>query len=294
MGRSVIDNYHARMHRVLVFIDSHLDEDLSVEGLSDVAAFSKHHFQRQFSSLFGISVGRYVQLVRLRRASYRLAFRDGSSVLEIALDSGYEGPEAFSRAFRRHFDQSPTGFRSEPRWRPWLEANAPLTQARSNTMSSTFTDADVRILDFPQTAVALMAHRGDPALIGDTIRRFIAWRKAAGLPPIASATFNIFHPNPHDPSAELDRVELCAATDRTIAPNDQNVVAGIIPAGRCAVLRQVGGGDDLRATATWLYGEWLPRSGRELRDFPMFAQRISFFPDVPEHEAVTDVFLPIQ
>jgi AraC family transcriptional regulator len=33
--------------------------------LSDVAAFSKHHFQRQFSSLFGISVGRYVQLVRL-------------------------------------------------------------------------------------------------------------------------------------------------------------------------------------------------------------------------------------
>jgi AraC family transcriptional regulator len=100
--------------------------------------------------------------------------------------------------------------------------------------------------------------------------------------------------NPHDPSADLDRVDLCAATDRTIAPNDQDVVAGIIPAGRCAVLRQLGGGDDLRATATWLYGEWLPRSGCELRDFPMFAQRVSFFPDVSEQEAVTDVFLPIQ
>lgn len=294
MGRSVIDNYHARMHRVLVFIDSHLEENLSVGVLSDVAAFSKHHFQRQFSSLFGISVGRYVQLARLKRASYRLAFRDGSSVLEIALDSGYEGPEAFSRAFRRHFDQSPTGFRREPRWSPWLAANAPLTQARSKTMSSTFTDADVRVLDFPQTAVALMAHRGDPALIGNTIRRFIAWRKATGLSPKASATFNIFHPDPDDPAAELDRVELCAATDRAIAPNDQGVVAGIIPAGRCAVLRQVGGGDDLRATATWLYGQWLPRSGHEPRDFPMFAQRVSFFPDVPEHEAVTDIFLPIR
>jgi len=294
MGRNVIDNYQARMHRVLVFIDGHLEDDLSVEVLSGVAAFSKHHFQRQFSSLFGISVGRYVQLLRLKRASYRLAFRDGSSVLEIALDSGYEGPEAFSRAFRRHFDQSPTGFRREPRWRPWLAANRPLTQARSNTMSSTFNDADVRVVDFPETAVALMAHRGDPALIGDTIRRFIAWRKGAGLPPKASATFNIFHPNPQDASAELDRVELCAATDRTILPNDQDVVAGIIPAGRCAVLRQVGGGDDLRATATWLYGEWLPRSGCELRDFPLFAQRISFFPDVPEQEAVTDIFLPVQ
>lgn len=294
MSRRVIDNYHARMDRVIVFIDGHLEDDLSVEVLGAVAAFSKHHFQRQFSSLFGISVGRYVQLARLKRASYRLAFRTGISVLEIALDSGYQGPEAFSRAFRRHFDQSPTGFRREPQWSPWLAANAPLTQARSKIMPTTFTDGEVRILDFPETPVAVMAHRGDPALIGDTIRRFIAWRKAAGLPPKASATFNIFHPDPHDPFAELDRVDLCAATDRIIAANAEGVVAGIIPAGRCAVLRQIGGGDDLRTSATWLYGQWLPGSGREPRDFPMFAQRVSFFPDVPEQEAITDIFLPIQ
>lgn len=292
MGRDVI-NYHARMHRVLVFIDSHLEEDLSVRVLSDVAAFSMHHFQRQFSSLFGISVGRYVQLARLKRASYRLAFRDGSSVLEIALDSGYEGPEAFSRAFRRQFAQSPTGFRREPRWKPWHAVNAPLTQARSKIMSSRFTDAHVRVVDFPETPVALTTHHGDPALIGDAVRRFIAWRKAVDLTPKVSATFNIFHPDPHDPSAELDRVDICAATDRPVAPNDQGVVAGVIPGGPCAVLRQIGGGDDLRATATWLYGQWLPGSGREPRDFPMFARRVSFFPDVPEHEAVTDVYLPI-
>lgn len=294
MGRSFVDNYHARMHRVLVFVDGHLDKPLSVEVLSDVAAFSKHHFQRQFSSLFGISVGRYVQLARLKRASYRLAFRDESSVLEIALDSGFEGPEAFSRAFRRHFDQSPSRFRREPRWSPWLAANAPLTQARNKIMSTIPNDAAVSIVDFPETKVALLAHRGDPAQIGETIRRFITWRKATGLTPKVSSTFNIFHPNPHDPLAELDQVDLCAVTDQPIAPNAEGVTAGVIPAGRCAVLRQVGGGDDLRATATWLYGHWLVGSGEELRDYPIFAQRISFFPDVPEHEAITDVYLPIQ
>ena len=294
MGRTAVDNYHARMHRVLVFIDSHLDEPLSVEALSDVAAFSKYHFQRQFSSLFGISVGRYVQLARLKRASYRLAFRDKCSVLDIALDSGFEGPEAFSRAFRRHFDQSPSSFRRGPQWSPWLAANAPLNQARSKTMSSSLTDAAVRIVDFPETPVGLLAHRGDPAQIGETIRRFIAWRKATGLTPKVSATFNIFNPNPHNPLAEPDQVDLCAATDRPIAPNAEGVTVGVIPGGRCAVLRQVGGGDDLRATATWLYGKWLVGSGEEPRDFPLFAQRISFFPDVPEHEAITDVFLPIQ
>ena len=294
MGRSVVDNYHARMHRVLVFIDDHLEQSLSVAVLSEVAAFSKHHFQRQFSSLFGISVGRYVQLARLKRASYRLAFRDDGSVLEIALDSGFEGPEAFSRAFRRHFDQSPSRFKREPRWSPWLAANAPLTQARSKIMSSPLVEADVRIVDFPQTAIALLAHRGDPAQIGEAVRRFITWRKATGLTPKVSATFNIFHPNPHDPLAELDQIDLCAATDQPIAPNAEGVIAGVIPAGRCAVLRQVGGGDDLRATATWLYGQWLAASGEEPRDYPMFAQRISYCPDVPEHEAITDLSLPIQ
>ena len=61
-----------------------------------------------------------------------------------------------------------------------------------------------------------------------------------------------------------------------------------------AIMFFVGGVDDLSASAAWLYGQWLPGSVHELRDFPLFAQRVSFFPDVPEHEAVTDIFLPIQ
>ena len=294
MGRNIVENYHARMHRALVFIDAHLDEDLSVAAVSDVAAFSPHHFQRQFSSLFGVSLGRYVQHARLKRAPYRLAFRDGHSVLEIALDSGFEGPEAFSRAFRRRFDQSPTDFRRAPRWEPWRAAQTPLVQARSQTMSQTFTHTDVRILDFPETPVAIMSHTGDSAAIGDTIRRFIAWRKAAGLSPRVSATFNIFHPDPDEASPQVHRVDLCAAVNRAISPNDPDVVAGVIPAGRCAVLRQVGDSDDLSAAANWLYGQWLPDSGREPRDFPLFAQRVSLFPDVAEHEAITDLFLPIR
>ena len=39
------------------------------------------------------------------------------------------------------------------------------------------------IRDVPPTPVAIMEHRGDPATLGATIQRFIAWRKAAGLSP---------------------------------------------------------------------------------------------------------------
>ena len=284
--------YHARMQRVMTHIDDHLDDALNVDVLSGVAAFSKFHFQRQFSAMFGIGIHRYVQLVRLKRASYRLAYRGHEPILEIAVDSGYEGPEAFARAFRQRFDQSPSSFRDAPDWAPWHAAFAPLNHARSNTMTKAFTDDQVRIVDFPATPVALMEHRGDPERIGDTLRRFIAWRKAAGVSPRTSATFNIFHSGPDD--GEEYRMDLCAATDRAVEPNADQVVQGLIPAGRCAVLRQTGSGDDLAAAATFLYGEWLPRSGFELRDFPFFAQRVTFMPDVPEHEALTDLFLPLR
>ncbi|MHC2579459.1 hypothetical protein ACVMHR_004198 [Bradyrhizobium diazoefficiens] len=33
---------------------------------------------------------------------------------------------------------------------------------------------------------------------------------------------------------------------------------------------------------------------REARNFPIYCQRRSFFPEVPEHEAVGDLFLPLK
>ena len=139
-----------------------------------------------------------------------------------------------------------------------------------------------------------MAHRGDPALIGETIRRFIAWRKAAGLSPRTSATFNIFYCDPHTTAPADFHLDLCAATDRAVAPDNHGVTSGLILAGRCARLRVVGSSDDLEPAALFLYRNWLPASGEETRDFPLYCQRVSFFPDVPEHEAITDLFLPLR
>jgi hypothetical protein len=50
----------------------------------------------------------------------------------------------------------------------------------------------VTIRDVPAAPVAIMEHRGDPATLGATIQRFIAWRKAAGLHPKTSPTFTVW------------------------------------------------------------------------------------------------------
>lgn len=128
--KAALENYHNRMQRVLDHIDRNLDEDLDLGAMSDVAAFSKYHFHRQFTATFGLSVHRYVQLVRMKRASYRLAY-DVQSVTNIAMDAGYDAPDAFARAFRQRFGQSPSTFRKSPDWEPWLAAFGPIDNARS-------------------------------------------------------------------------------------------------------------------------------------------------------------------
>ncbi len=161
-------------------------------------------------------------------------------------------------------------------------------------MQRTYSSDDVTLRDVADTPVAIMEHRGDPARIGATIQRFIAWRKAAGLPPKVSATFNVFHSDPRTtPPAEY-RLDLCAGTNRPVEPHGEQIVSGMIPAGRCAVLRVVGNSENLEAAALYLYRDWLPASGEEARDFPLYCQRLTFFPDVAEHEAVVELFLPLK
>ncbi len=289
-----VQNYRARMLRVLDYIDRHLDGDLRLETVSRVAAFSKFHFHRQFTATFELSVHRYVQLARLKRASARLACRDVQSVTDIAMDAGYDAPDAFARAFRRRLRQSPSSFRKSPDWAPWLAAFGPLDNARSKLMQITFTHDDVKIQDVPPTPVATMEHRGDRAMLGATIQRFIAWRKAAGLSPETSPTFTVFRSercpaNPADYS-----MDLCAGTDQPIEPNE-HVKAGLIPGGRCAVLRYPGNTNNLEPAALYLYRDWLPASGEEARDFPIYCRRrLSLIPEVPAHEVVVELFLPVK
>ncbi|MGO4335853.1 GyrI-like domain-containing protein [Labrys sp. KB_33_2] len=291
---ATLRNYQGRMQRVLDYIDQHLGDDLDLDVLSGAAAFSKFHFHRQFTATFGLSVHRYVQLARMKRASYRLAYRYDERVTEIAMDAGYDAPEAFARAFRQRFGQSPSSFRKSPDWEPWLAAFGPFDNARSKFMQKTFSHDDVTIRDVPPTPVAIMEHRGDPATLSATIQRFITWRKATGLHPKTSPTFTVWRSERRPASPADYSVDLCAGTCQPIAAHGEAIKAGEIPGGRCAVLRVVGNTDNLEPAALYLYRDWLPASGEEARDFPIYCQRLNFFPEVPEHEVVAELFLPLK
>jgi AraC family transcriptional regulator len=286
--------YQSRMQKVLDYIDLHLDDRLDLDTLSSVAAFSKYHFHRQFMATFDLPLHRYVQLARMKRASYKLAFREHETITEIAMGAGYGAPDAFARAFRQRVGQQPSNFRKSPDWQHWGITFTPLHDARNRFMPTPYQPSDIQIRSVPATPVAIMEHRGDPAMIGTTIQRFIAWRRSVGLIPPNSPTFNVFHTDSRATAPQNYRLDLCAGTDQPITPNGEAIKAGSIPAGRCAVLRVEGGADNLEPAALYLYRDWLPASGEEPGDFPLYCQRITFFPDVAENEAITELFLPLR
>lgn len=284
---SKASEYAAKFNKVFDFIDSHLDDELTLEMLSQVAYFSKFHFHRQFSEYAGISVFKYVQLMRLKRASYRLVFNPLEKVVDIALDAHFENPESFSRAFKSTFGQTPSEFRKKPAWQPWNEHYAFPTRERTHKM-------EVNIVNFTETKIASLHHLGPAALLNDTVSKFIEWRKASGMSPVKSSqTFGIVHDNPDTTAPEAFRFDICSSVSKDISENAQGVTNSVIPAGRCAVVRHVGSHDRIAESIYPLYREWLPNSGESLRDFPLYFHYLNLMPETPEHELQTDIYLPL-
>src|SRR6185312_17439634 len=79
--------------------------------------------------------------------------------------------------------------------------------------------------------------------------RGAAWRKAAGLSPKTSPTFNVWRSERRPASPADYSVDLCVGTDQPIEANGERIKAGEIPGGRCAVLRVVGNTDNLEPAA---------------------------------------------
>jgi AraC family transcriptional regulator len=153
---------------------------------------------------------------------------------------------------------------------------------------------DVNIVHFPKTLIATMEHRSAPNLIGNTIKKFIEWRKNNRLPPSKSKTFNLVYDDQNITAPENYRFDLCCSIDEEIEENSYGVVNKIIPAGKCAVVRHIGSDETIGLAVQYLYSEWLNNSDFEIRDFPIFFERVSFFPEVSENEMITDVYLPIE
>ncbi|MCM2971596.1 MULTISPECIES: helix-turn-helix domain-containing protein [Larsenimonas] len=93
-----------------VILHEHTNELLPMTAVAKQVGLSTSHLRRKFKQSFGITPTDYHAAIRLDRAALLLVYTR-KSIMEVALECGYQDHAAFSRVFRRHFDMSPRTYR---------------------------------------------------------------------------------------------------------------------------------------------------------------------------------------
>ena len=100
----------SRFSELTTWIQTHLNEDLSVDVLAGKACLCPRHFSRRFKAEFGTSPADYVERLRLDEARRRLSNGD-NSVENVGLSVGFKSADVFRRAFERRLEVSPSDYR---------------------------------------------------------------------------------------------------------------------------------------------------------------------------------------
>jgi AraC family transcriptional regulator len=253
-----------------------LTVDTSLSQLSSLARRSPFDFHRRFRSLTGETPKQYTLRLRLERAAVQLAL-SGASIATVALDNGFGGIEVFSRAFRRHFGQPPSRYRTGVRrlvprglWR----RHAALT-ASVGPCVRLFGPAAVSTAGAPMPTLSIVREVREPRPML-FVRRRVARSEIAtalaecfgktyghcqqeGLPMAGRPTARYYVTGPGLLTIEAG-VPLAIA-----APACGDIEAGELPGGPVAVAVHAGPYDDLPATHAaverWLEARGLRSSG---------------------------------
>ncbi|MBQ4510280.1 MAG: helix-turn-helix transcriptional regulator [Clostridia bacterium] len=100
------------IEKAIKFIQNGSKENLSLQEIADKAGFSLTYFDALFKKHTGYSPVEYSRVYKLTRSALELR-RTDKKIIDIALDFGYESPEAYARAFKKFYSLSPSEYREK-------------------------------------------------------------------------------------------------------------------------------------------------------------------------------------
>jgi len=98
------------IRRVRRYIETHLDEKVSIEALAGVAGLSIFHFARAFKQSQRVTPHEYVIQCRIRRAMELLA-RTDLALSRVAVEAGFSDQSHCARRFRERVGICPRDYR---------------------------------------------------------------------------------------------------------------------------------------------------------------------------------------
>ncbi|RDL51571.1 Multiple antibiotic resistance protein MarA [Ensifer sp. M14] len=274
--------YERRLHRVSDYIYGHLNEELDLDRLAEIACLSPHHWHRIYRAVHGETLAATVKRLRLQKTAADLVQSD-LPVEAIAQRSGYPNIQSFNRTFKAAYGLPPARYRKEG-------SHKTFETASSEGIADMY---EVTLKEIDSFDLVGVAHTGSYMGIGKAFETLYG----------TLFSRNLFRPDMEMVGIYLDDPELVATdklrsfacvTARQALPADAPLTPQTLDGGRYAVLRHKGPYADMPLAYQWLYGTWLPQSGREVRDSLMFEKYLNNPRDVPPTELLSEIYLPLK
>lgn len=296
------NTYHKRIQRVLHYIENHQDVTPSLAELAAIANFSPFHFHRVFTSLVGESVAAYSRRLTLQNAARRVTYsRD--AITDIALDAGYDSPEAFTRAFRGAFGISPLQYRKK--------GGSPVFSKRTDVVAFPFYHSnpelapmDVTVKVVPPVLVAAIRHVGPYEACQPAWARLCELLCPAGLCAQGAVAYGVSYDDPDTTPVEKCRMDVCLTLPEGVdatTPALANLVETtelftqhVGNGGEYACVLVKGPYSLLHPAYRSLFSEWLPQCGREPGNSMGFEAYYNDPTTTPPEELLSEIFIPLK
>lgn len=291
MKPSTEQDYYERIVRALVYIQQHLDEELELERVASVAAFSRYHFHRIFRGLVGESLMEHIRRLRLERAARHLK-QLAEPITQIALQAGFETHESFTRAFGAMFGVSPSSFRAAHKPAPESASGTHFDDVGGYHPPDYGDPPPVEVKELPPMRVVFLRHVGPYGQVGATWGRLMCWAGPRGLLGPHMRLIGIVHDDPDVTPPDKIRYDAAVVVNRPVEPEGEFGVLEMT-GGRYAVAAHKGPYEKLGQTYQRLCGGWLPKSGHELREAPAFEEYLNSPMNTRPEDLLTLIHLPL-
>jgi AraC family transcriptional regulator len=281
-----------RLLRAVLYAERHLGDELTVEQLAREACISDFHFHRMFHYRTGEPVMEFVRRLRLEHAAYRLR-STLRAVNEIAREVGYASPDAFGRAFRARFGDTPTGYRA--RWSKRAVEPPHVPASPTPSMQHAVDVCVRRLRGWTMLCCRCMGPYQQAFRARDQLD---AWMQTHALTSAGDARFGTSHDDPELVAASAIRYDACRVLDPEVARRIASVLRPPLhlqdmPAGDYATVIHHGPFHELGDAYRRLFLHWLPASGR----YPAHAPVVERYYNLGirmHNEPTVELLLPLE
>lgn len=290
----------------------HLDREVSLEELAEIANFSKFHFHRLFKAVTGIPPNEYRMQLRIGRAQFRLLNNSVIPITELAYYIGYSNVASFSKSFKRINKQSPTQWREhylnknsnigqhDSKLGQLLKAKdgyfAPIenNQIQKSMEQNKVVNIEVKELaPLPVVYVRnLSIHVHDSEGFGSMFSTLMKWAAARELVNFPTTKALTVYRSIPDANGKV-QADVCLSVPKEI---DGEGIIGktIIPGGKYVVLHKEGTLEECFTTWDYLYNEWFPSSGYQPDSRGVYLNHLNDAKTHPEGLHIFDMCISVK